>query len=119
MASLSSNSTYGGEDLLRSGSGDSRVGERGELGPAAAPPVAWWLCTFDGPAQRLGIVSAALRGTSGHTAMKRRPSQGAPSGAERLGPRREGPERRLFTTLSTREGDWWLIEYRTDGHKCR
>ena len=102
MASLSSHSTYGGEDLLRSGSGDSRVGERGELGPAAAPPVAWWLCTFDGPAQRPrnDIVSAALRGTSGHTAMKRRPSQGAPSGAERLGPRGEGPERRLFTTLS-------------------
>ena len=43
----------------------------------AAPPVAWWLCTFDGPAQRLGMVSAALRGTSGHAAMKHRPSQGA------------------------------------------
>ena len=36
---------------------------------SAAPPVAWWLCTFDGPAQRLCIVAAALQGTSGHTAV--------------------------------------------------
>ena len=43
----------------------------------AGPPVAWRFCTFGGPAQRLGMVSAALQGTSGHAAMKRRPSQGA------------------------------------------
>ena len=79
MASLSSHSTYGGEELLRSGSGDSRVGERGELG-IYGPAGAWWLCTFDGPAQRLGIVSAALRGTSNHAAMKHRPSHGALGG---------------------------------------
>ena len=84
MASLSSNSTYGGEDLLRSGSGDSRVGECSELGPVAAPPVAWWLCTFDGPAQRLGIVSAA------YPAPASRPARRTGIAAARAGPHERG-----------------------------
>ena len=56
---------------------------------SATPTVASWLCTFDGPIQRLGIVSAALRGTSSNAVMKRRPAQGAPGGAECAGLRIE------------------------------
>ena len=52
---------------------------------SAAPPMAWWSCTFDGPAHRLGIVAATLRDTSGRTAVVRGPLAGTTGRAECAG----------------------------------
>ena len=67
----------------------------------AAPPAAWWLCTFNCPAQRPDIVQVALWGTSDNMAVKRRPSQGAPGGAESAGLHAEvGSKPKLRPVLS-------------------
>ena len=88
MGWLSYHSTHGGEELLRSCVATCEMANAVNLA-SATPTVASWLCTFDGPIQRLGIVSAALRGTSSNAVMKRRPAQGAPGGAECAGLRIE------------------------------
>ena len=88
MGWLSYHSTHGGEELLRSCAATCEMANAVNLA-SATPTVASWLCTFDGPIQRLGIVSAALWGTSSNAVMKRRPAQGAPGGAECAGLRIE------------------------------